>query len=59
MISPKVAVEVGSRLGVVAEVEKRQKAEAQCMFMRVRVAIPISKPIRRGSFVAGSDDTCH
>ena len=59
MISPKVAAEVGRRLGVVAEVEKRQKAEAQCLFMRVRVAIPISKPIRRGSFVAGSDGTRH
>ena len=59
MISPKVAEEVGRRLGVVAEVEKRQKAEAQCLFMRVRVAISISKPIRRGSFVAGSDGTRH
>ena len=25
------------------------------MFMRVRVALPISKPIRRGGFIAGSD----
>ncbi|KAL0013935.1 hypothetical protein SO802_001004 [Lithocarpus litseifolius] len=59
MISPRVAAKVGSRLGVVVEVEKRQKVEAQCLFMRVRVAIPISKPIRRGSFVSGSDDARH
>ena len=25
------------------------------MFMRVRVALPISKPIRRGGYIAGSD----
>ncbi|XP_050241197.1 uncharacterized protein LOC126690108 [Quercus robur] len=57
MVSPKVAVEVGSRLGVVVEEEKRLKLEAQRLFMRVRVAIPISKPIRKGGFVAGSDGT--
>ncbi|XP_050264228.1 uncharacterized protein At4g02000-like [Quercus robur] len=57
MVSPKVAVEVGSRLGVVVEEEKRLKLEAQRLFMRVRVAISISKPIRRGGFVARSDGT--
>ena len=59
MVSPKVATEVGSRLGVVVEVEKRQKLEAQCLFMRVWVSIPILKPIRRGGFVTGSDGTHH
>ncbi|KAL0010776.1 hypothetical protein SO802_005884 [Lithocarpus litseifolius] len=54
MVSPKVATEVGSRLGVVVELEKRQKLEAQCLFMRVQVSIPISKPIR-----GGSDGTHH
>ena len=48
MVSPKVAAEVGSRLGVVEEVETRQKQELQNLFMRVKVAIPISKPIWRG-----------
>ena len=55
MISPTVAAKIGSRLGRVEEVEKQQKQEAQNMFMRVKVAIPISKPIRRGGFVAGTD----
>ena len=50
---------MGSRLGVVVEVEKRQKLKAQCLFMRVQVSIPISKPIRRGGFVAGSNGTRH
>ena len=55
MVSPTVAAEIGSRLGRVEEVEKRQKLEAQNMFMWVKVAIPISKPIRRGGFIAGTD----
>ena len=55
MVSPTVAAEIGSRLGRVEEVEKRQKLEAQNMFMRVKVDIPISKPIRRGGFIAGTD----
>lgn len=55
MVSPSVAAEVGNRLGVVEEVEIRQKQEAQNLFMRVRVAIPISKLIQRGGFIVGSN----
>ena len=55
MVSPKVATEIGSRLGVVEEVEKRRRQDSQSLFMRVKVALPISKPIRRGGFLAGSD----
>ena len=47
MISRKVAEEIGSRLGVVKDVEKRSKQDAPSFFMRVKVALPISKPIRR------------
>ena len=35
--------------------EWRKKHDDFNMFMRVRVALPISKPIRRGGFIAGSD----
>ena len=35
--------------------EWRKKQDDLSMFMRVRVALPISKPIRRGGFIAGSD----
>ncbi|KAK7858461.1 uncharacterized protein CFP56_012336 [Quercus suber] len=59
MVSSKVATEVRSRLGVVVKEEKRQKLEAQQLFMRVRVAIPISKPLRMEGFVARSDATRH
>ena len=58
MVSPKVAEEVGRRLGVVEEVERRHKQEHQNLFMRVKVALPIAKPIRRGGFIAGSEGGC-
>ncbi|KAK7819416.1 hypothetical protein CFP56_040402 [Quercus suber] len=48
MISPKVA----GRLEVDWVQWKRWKIDQK---KKVRVAIPISKPIRRGGFVAGSD----
>ena len=55
MLSPKVAEEIGSRLGTVEAVENISKKEVYNLFIRVRVALPISKPIRRGGFVTGSD----
>ena len=55
MVSPVVATEIGRRMGVVEEVEKRRNKDGQNLFMRVKVAIPIAKPIRRGGFLAGSD----
>ncbi|XP_050242020.1 uncharacterized protein LOC126690971 [Quercus robur] len=55
MISSQVAREVGSRLGTVEEVERRHRKDDINMFMRVRVALPIAKPLRRGGFIAGSN----
>ena len=55
MISSQVAREVGSRLGTVEEVERRHRKDDINMFMRVWVALPIAKPLRRGGFIAGSD----
>lgn len=46
MVCPQVAREVGSRLGMVEEVKQRRRNDMQNLFMRVKVAIPISKPIR-------------
>ncbi|XP_030923276.1 uncharacterized protein LOC115950175 [Quercus lobata] len=59
LVSPKIVEIVGSRLGSVVEVEKKQRVEGQSYFMRVKVAIPIAKPIRRGAFLAGSDGKSH
>ena len=54
MTCPKVAEEVGRRIREVEEVEKQRRQDLQNLFMRVKVAIPISKPVRRGGFLAGS-----
>ena len=45
LVSPKVAEAVGSKLGMVVEVDKKQKQGGQSFFMRVKVAIPLAKPI--------------
>ena len=50
-----MATRIGSRLWVVEEVEKRRRQEEQNLFMRVRVALPITKPLRRGAYIAGTD----
>ena len=56
MIPPQVAKEVGNRIGLVEEVvERKQRQDDLSFFMRVRVAMPIVKPIRKGEFIAGSD----
>ena len=55
MACPRVAREVGNRLGAVEKVERRQRQDQQNLFMRVKVAIPISKPLRRGGYLVGSD----
>ena len=59
MISPQVAKEVGSRLGDVEEVEGRKRKDDVSFFLRVRVALPITKSLRRGGFIVGSDGERH
>ena len=50
---------MGSKLGSVVEEEKKQKLEGQSYFMRVKVAVPLAKSIRRGAFLADSEGTRH
>lgn len=45
MVSPTIAAEIGSRMGVVEEVEKRRRQDGQNLFMKVKVVIPIAKPV--------------
>ena len=59
MISPNVAREVGNKMGMVEDVERRQRMDEHNFFLRVRVALPISKPLRTGYFLLGSDGKCH
>ena len=53
--SPKVASEIGCHLGEVVEEEKRRNLETQNLFMLVKVVVPLSKPLRWGGFIRGSD----
>ncbi|XP_075674849.1 uncharacterized protein At4g02000-like [Castanea sativa] len=55
MVTPQIATEVGSRLGAVEDVERHIREDTPNYFMRVQVAFPISKPLRRGGFIADSD----
>ena len=55
MLSPWVAKEVGGRLGVVEEVELKKRKDDINFFMHVRVALTISKPLKRGGFLARLD----
>ena len=59
MMATKVALEIGNKMGVVEDVERRRRSEEQNLFLRVRVALPISKPIRRGGFLMGLDGNRH
>ena len=55
MVSPQVAADIGGRIGTVEEVEKRRSNDSLSLFMRVRVSISVSKPLRRGYFVSDSE----
>ena len=51
MVSPSVTEAMGGRIGVVEEVEKRQKQDIPNFFIHVKVALSLSKPLRRGAFL--------
>ena len=59
LISHRVAKEVRNRLGDIEEVEERKGKDDANFFLRVQVALPITKPIRRGGFIASSDGERH
>ena len=50
MVCPQVATEVGGRLGMVVEVERRRRQDMQNLFMRVKMALPIQSPSNVGFF---------
>ena len=59
MMSPNMVTEVGNKMGVVEDVECRRRMDEQNFFLRVKVALPISKPLWRGGFLLGSDGKHH
>ena len=44
--------DIGSKIGRVMEVDKRSWQANQAKFMRVRIELPIEKPLRRGGYVS-------
>ena len=46
---------MGSGWGTVEDVERCRRQDMQNLFMRVRVALPISKPLRCGGFIVDSN----
>ena len=58
MVSPQITTNIGGRIGMVEEVEKQRSNDSQSLFMRVRVSVSVSKPLRRGCFVSDSDGNC-
>ncbi|XP_075633572.1 uncharacterized protein At4g02000-like [Castanea sativa] len=55
MVTPQIAIEVGSLLGIVEDVERCKRQDTPNYFMRVRVALSISKPLRCGGFIVDLD----
>lgn len=52
LINDEEGLDIGKRLGRVVEVDKKTFSSDQARFIRVRVAIPLEKPIRRGGYVS-------
>ena len=51
--------DIGSKIGRVIEVDKRSWQADHAKFMRVRIDLPIEKPLRRGGYVTNMDvDRC-
>ena len=53
-MTDEVGKEIGNKLGHFIEVDKRSWQEDQAKFMRVRVDIPIEKPLRREGHVVNT-----
>lgn len=50
--SKEVRKDIGRKIGKVIKVDKRSLQADQAKFLRVRVDLPINKPLRRGCYVA-------
>ena len=54
-MSEEVGKEIGGKLGRIVEVDKRSLQADQAKFIRVRIDLPIDKPLRRGGNIVGED----
>ena len=55
LFSEDVAMDIGKGIGKVVEVDCKGVAADQAKFLRIRVEIPLDKPLRRGSKIKGPD----
>ena len=55
-MSQEVGEEIGSKLGRFIEVNRRSWQSDQAKIIRVRVELEIDKPLRRGAYIASSED---
>ena len=54
-MSKGVGRDIGNSMGCFIEIDKWAKQSKQAKFMRIRVDLPIDKPLRRGGNVVGMD----
>ena len=50
-----IGKDIGSKIGRVLEVDKRAMQAELAKFLRIRVEVPIDKPLRRGGFVKNEE----
>lgn len=49
-MNEEVGKELGRKMGNVIEVDKRSMQADQAKFLRIRIDLPINKPLRRGGY---------
>jgi len=54
-MSEVVGRDIGNSMGRFIEIDKRANQSEQAKFLRIRVDLPIDKPLRRGGNIVGMD----
>uniref|UniRef100_A0A7N2LZG8 DUF4283 domain-containing protein n=1 Tax=Quercus lobata TaxID=97700 RepID=A0A7N2LZG8_QUELO len=54
-MTEEIGKDIGSKIGRVLEVDKRAMQVDQAKFLRMRVEVPIDKPLRRGRYVKNEE----
>ncbi|KAF3952870.1 hypothetical protein CMV_021626 [Castanea mollissima] len=54
-MAEEIGKNIGSKIGRVLEVDKRAMQAGQAKFLRIRVEVPIDKPLRRGGYVKNEE----